>query len=169
MRGTWSVNLFIKCSEPCVSRAKVRSQSYFHLFFTSPPVHSVLSAWDCQPAKFFLFISKGEDFRTDHLWRRSGSAMFALSYWFRRCLEVNDTQHLMFLSYMSNKRMKGKVARGERQGAQGWGKLGGPRNIYTAFSFHPQPCRDWGVLLQMEDGLIFLMLPGSNEVLIHLL
>lgn len=36
-------------------------------------------------------------------------------------MEVNDTQHLMILSYMSNKGMKGKVTRGERQGAQGKG------------------------------------------------
>lgn len=136
MRGTRSVNLFIKCSEPCVSWAEVRSQSYFHLFCLSPPVRSVLSPWDCQPAKFLLFISRGEDFWTDHLRRRSGSAVFALSYWFPRCLEVNDTQHLMILSSMSNKGMKGKVARGERQGH--WS--GRHRSTSRAFSsLYPNP------------------------------
>ena len=121
MRGTWSVNPFIKCSEPCVSRTEVRSQSYFHLSCVSPscsftPLSLRLSA--CQA----LFISRGEDFRTDHWRRRLGSAVFALSYWFHRCLEVNDTQHLMILSYVSNKGMKGKVTRGKRRGAQGSGK-----------------------------------------------
>lgn len=67
MRGAPSVNLFIKCSEPCVSWAGRRSQSYFHLFCVSPLDPSVLSFRDCPPVKLFLFISKGEDWRTSSL------------------------------------------------------------------------------------------------------
>ena len=83
-------------------------------------IHSSLPETVRLPSSL-LFISRGEDFRTDHWQRRLGSAVFALSYWFHRCLEVNDTQHLMILSYVSNKGMKGKVTRGERRGAQGRG------------------------------------------------
>ena len=130
-----------------------------------PPVRSYLSPWDCLPAKVFLFISKGvEDFRTDHWQRRLGSVMFALSYWFHRCLEVNDTQHLMILSYMSNKRHERESDQRREAGGTGQSQ----QHINSFLSPSPRPCRDWWVLLQMEDGLIFLKLLGSNEVLIHL-
>lgn len=67
----------------------------------------------------------------------------------------------MILSSVSNKGMKGKVARGGKQGAQG-------RETETyRLSSLSNPGENWGVLMQMEDGLIFLKLSGSNEALIH--
>ena len=42
-------------------------------------IHSSLPETVRLPSSF-LFISRGEDFRTDHWQRRLGSAVFALSY-----------------------------------------------------------------------------------------
>lgn len=39
----------------------------------------------------------------------------------------------------------------------------GQQHIKSFLFPSPWPCRDWWVLLQMEDGLIFLKLSGSNE------
>lgn len=69
--------------------------------------------------KAFLFISNAEGgagLEDGSLVERVGQSwggwcpMFALSYWFHVCLEVNGTLHLMTLSQMSNKNMKGRVA-----------------------------------------------------------
>ena len=144
MRGTRSVNPFIKCSEPCVSRTEVRSQSYFHLSCVSPscsftPLSLRLSA--CQA----LFFSSPEGRTLGRITGRDG--------WGPQCLHFpTDFIGVWKLTILNTSwffpMCQTKAWKGKWPEARGGGHRAAGREHIISFLFpSPRPCGDRWVLL----------------------